>query len=266
MGGIIKTFKSPCLCQSWRNPPRLFKENCDPLTQHNVWMKVRVILRRMWGYLSSAPLAITQVVTRTHWAGKSGIKSGAAEPNFITMAMVEKRLLLLHIFLSAPSIGSGSFSANHDTFADNDSIVEGDVEMTALTVNTGGLCVDITHWRSRSTPSHNAKCHVAECAQWQWPSTMYRLNSVKNTNFGLDNNKLILMHWKIVFWVNDHFCIKWTFFKNAVFCPKNAFYWKKWQLDLRWSTLERQCQGTFFQGVFCYLYLEGFYWASLGTW
>ena len=78
--------------------------------------------------------------TRIYWAGKSGIKSAAAEPNFITMAMVEKPLLLLHIFLSAPSIGSGSFSANHDTFADNDSIVEGDVEMTALTVNTGGLC------------------------------------------------------------------------------------------------------------------------------
>ena len=86
------------------------------------------------------PLAITQVVTRTHEAGESGIKSGAAEPNFITMAMVEKPLLLLHIFLSAPSIGSGSFSANHDTFADNDSNVERDVRMTAPTVNTGGLC------------------------------------------------------------------------------------------------------------------------------
>ena len=32
------------------------------------------------------------------------------------------------------------FSANHDTFADNDSNVESDVRMTAPTVNTGGLC------------------------------------------------------------------------------------------------------------------------------
>ena len=77
---------------------------------------------------------------------------------------------------------------------------------------------------------------------------MSRLNSVKNTNFGLDNKKLILMHWKIVFWVTDHFCIKWTFWKNAFFCPKNAFFGQKLQFDPRRSAAERQCQGTFFSG------------------
>ena len=35
-----------------------------------------------------------------------------------------------------------------------------------------------------------------------------RLNSVKNTNFGLDNKKSFLMHSKIVFGVTDHICIK----------------------------------------------------------
>ena len=37
---------------------------------------------------------------------------------------------------------------------------------------------------------------------------IYRLNSVKNTNFGLDNKKSFLTHSKIVFGVTDHFCIK----------------------------------------------------------
>ena len=31
--------------------------------------------------------------------------------------------------------------------------------------------------------------------------SMIRLNSVKNTNFGLDNKKLFLTHWKTVIWV-----------------------------------------------------------------
>ena len=35
-----------------------------------------------------------------------------------------------------------------------------------------------------------------------------RLNSVKNTNFGLENKKSFLTHSKIVFGVTDHFCIK----------------------------------------------------------
>ena len=77
---------------------------------------------------------------------------------------------------------------------------------------------------------------------------MTRLNSVKNTNFGLNKNNLFFMHWKIVFWVTDHFCIKWTFWKNAFFCPKNAFFGQKLQFDPRCSALERRCQGTFFSG------------------
>ena len=35
-----------------------------------------------------------------------------------------------------------------------------------------------------------------------------RLNSVKNTNFGLYNKKSFLTHPNIVFGVTDHFCIK----------------------------------------------------------
>ena len=77
---------------------------------------------------------------------------------------------------------------------------------------------------------------------------MSRLNSVKNTNFGVDDKKLFLMHWKTVFWVTEHFCRKWTFWKNVIFCPKNAFFWQKWPVDPRRSAAERQCQGTFFSG------------------
>ena len=39
-------------------------------------------------------------------------------------------------------------------------------------------------------------------------SGMFRLNLVKNTNFGLYNKKSFLTHSKIVFGVTDHFCIK----------------------------------------------------------
>ena len=39
-------------------------------------------------------------------------------------------------------------------------------------------------------------------------SNMFRLNLVKNINFGLDQIKKILTHRKIVFWVTEHFCIK----------------------------------------------------------
>ena len=39
------------------------------------------------------------------------------------------------------------------------------------------------------------------CKVWffPWECSIFRLNSVKNTNFRLDNKKLFLMHWKIVF-------------------------------------------------------------------
>ena len=77
---------------------------------------------------------------------------------------------------------------------------------------------------------------------------MSRLRMVKNINFFWDSKKLFLTHWKTVFWVTEHFCIKWTFWKNAFFCPKNAFFWQKWQFDPLPSAAQRRCQGTFFSG------------------
>ena len=77
---------------------------------------------------------------------------------------------------------------------------------------------------------------------------MVRLNSLKNTNFRLYNKKSFLTHSKIVFGVTDHFCIKWTFWKNAFFCPKDAFFEQKRQFDPLPSAAQRRCQGTFFSG------------------
>ena len=69
---------------------------------------------------------------------------------------------------------------------------------------------------------------------------------VKNINFFWDRKKIFLTYWKTVFWVTEHFCKKWTFLKYAFFCPKNAFFWQKWQFDPRCSALQRRCQGIFF--------------------
>ena len=77
---------------------------------------------------------------------------------------------------------------------------------------------------------------------------MSRLNLVKNINFGLDQKNDFWTYWKTVFWVTEHFCIKWTFWKNAFFCPKNAFFWQTWQFDPLDHPGPRQCQGTFFSG------------------
>ena len=77
-------------------------------------------------------------------------------------------------------------------------------------------------------------------------SLIGRLRMVKNINFFWDSKKLFLTHWKTVFWVTEHFCIKWTFWKNAFFCPKNAYFWKKWQFDPLLRAAPRRCQGTFF--------------------
>ena len=87
-----------------------------------------------------------------------------------------------------------------------------------------------------SCPSEEARCHLFS-DQCTVPGAdggvgslfifMCRLNSVKNTNFGLDNKKSFLTHSKIVFGVTDNFCIKWTFWKNDFFCPKNAFFWQQ---------------------------------------
>ena len=88
---------------------------------------------------------------------------------------------------------------------------------------------------------------------------------MKNTNFGWDNKKIILTHWKTLFWVTDKFCIKWTFWKNAFFCPKNAFFWRKWQFNPLASAGQQRFQETFFPMVFFYLYSEGFFGARWGT-
>ena len=56
---------------------------------------------------------------------------------------------------------------------------------------------------------------------------MVRFNSAKNITFFWDNKKIFLPYWKTVFWVTEHFCIKWTFWKNVIFCPKNAFFFDK---------------------------------------
>ena len=83
-----------------------------------------------------------------------------------------------------------------------------------------------------------------------------RFNSVKNINFFWDNKKIFLTYWKTVFWVTEHFCIKWTFWKNAFFWPKNAFFWRKWQFDHLLSIAQRWCQGPFFWEVFLHQFLK----------
>ena len=75
---------------------------------------------------------------------------------------------------------------------------------------------------------------------------MSRLNLVKNINFGLDQKEFFLTYWKTLFWVTEHFCIKWTFWKNAFFHPKNAFFWQKLQFDPLASAGQQRCQRTFF--------------------
>ena len=81
---------------------------------------------------------------------------------------------------------------------------------------------------------------------------------MKNTNFEWGNNQIFLTQWKIVFWVTDHFCIKWTFKKNAIFCPKNAFFGQTCQFDPLCRPVPACSQGHNFRGVYFYLIPEGF--------
>ena len=85
-----------------------------------------------------------------------------------------------------------------------------------------------------------------------------RFNLVKNTNFEWGNNQIFLTQWKIVFWVTDHFCIKWTLKKNAIFCPKNAFFGQTCQFDPLCRPVPACSQGHNFRGVYFYLIPEGF--------
>ena len=84
----------------------------------------------------------------------------------------------------------------------------------------------LTRWQRTLKDPFSVHCIISPLYY-----VIIRLNLVKNINFGLDQKKFFLTHWKTVFWVTEHFCIKWTFWKNAFFCPKNAFFWKKWQFD-----------------------------------
>ena len=97
-------------------------------------------------------------------------------------------------------------------------------------------------WRRPSPPPWRSPHPASAC------SCIVRLRMVKNTNFFWDSKKIILTYWKTVFWVTEHFCRKWTFWKNVIFCPKNAFFWQKWQFDPLPSAAQRRCQGTFFLG------------------
>ena len=74
---------------------------------------------------------------------------------------------------------------------------------------------------------------------------MPRFRMVKNITFFWDGKKLFLTYWKTVFWVTEHFCRKWTFWKNVIFCPKNAFFWQKWQFDPLPRAAPRRGQWTF---------------------
>ena len=81
---------------------------------------------------------------------------------------------------------------------------------------------------------------------------------VKNTNFFWDSKKKILTYWKTVFWVTEHFCRKWTFWKNIIFCQKNAFFGQTCQFDPLCRPLPTCSQGHNFRGVYFYLIPEGF--------
>ena len=65
--------------------------------------------------------------------------------------------------------------------------------------------LDITHTLHMSVLSVEQGKSVIRSVETR---NIIRLNSVKNTNFGLDNKKSFLMHPKIVFGVTDHFSIK----------------------------------------------------------
>ena len=108
----------------------------------------------------------------------------------------------------------------------------------------------LRHYANLREPSDSLrfKHYYEDPDTGKYANDMFRLNLVKNINFGLDQKKIFLTYWKTVFWVTEHFCIKWTFWKNAFFCPKNAFFWQKWQFHPLDHPGPRRCQGTFFSG------------------
>ena len=96
---------------------------------------------------------------------------------------------------------------------------------------------------------------------WNWDvktKAISRLNLVKNTNFLWEHKQLFLSQWKTVFWVTDHLFIKWTFPKNAIFCPKNAFFWQKCNIYPCPTSSNFDVKKLFIPLVFIYFNSEGF--------
>ena len=91
-----------------------------------------------------------------------------------------------------------------------------------------------------------------------------RLRMVKNINFFWDRKKIFLTHWKTVFRATEHFCIKWTFWKNAFLCPKNAFFCQKWQFDPLACAARADVKELFFREVILHQFLKRKKWALLG--
>ena len=90
---------------------------------------------------------------------------------------------------------------------------------------------------------------------------------MKNTNFGWDNKKLFLIHWKSVFLVTDKFFKKWTFPKIAIFCPKNAFFFDKIDKFTPWTAWDSAgVKEYFFPLAFFYLNSKEIFGVSWGTW
>ena len=121
------------------------------------------------------------------------------------------------------------------------------------------------HWR----PQHKLCPFCLINFRWEEMETnfvsssiIFRSRMVKNINFFCASKKLFLINWKTVFWVTEHFCIKWSFWKNAFFCPKNAFFWQKWPFDPRWSAVERvvaaMSRNFFWGGYFATYILKDF--------
>ena len=82
---------------------------------------------------------------------------------------------------------------------------------------------------SQSAKVRTCIAATAQLLRHQTLSTtvIIRFNSVKNIKFFWENKKTFLTYWKTVFWVTEHFCRKWTFWKNVIFYPKNAFFLTK---------------------------------------
>ena len=111
-----------------------------------------------------------------------------------------------------------------------------------------GLRLTVWSWSGTGDGNYDPRQNDRKAASMGDITDITRLRMVKNTNLFWDSKKLFFIFWKTVYWVTEHFCIKWTFWKNVIFCPKNAFFGQKWQFDTLDSMGQHHCQGTFFLG------------------